>query len=66
MFFRQAFKHIDSGRYFLSLAILHRNRKAEFVKEHVAKLLRGVDVELEAATLIDVARLGVRLALQLY
>src|ERR1700733_2985425 len=66
MLFREAFEDIDAGRYLLSLAILHRNREAELVEEDVAELLGRVDVELERATFVNVDRLRVGFALQLY
>ena len=57
-------QHIDGGRDGLALAVLHRLGQIQFVKEHVAKLLGRVDVELEARLVVDLARLGFDLVLQ--
>ncbi len=64
MFGGQAFEHIDRGRNRLALAVLHRLGQIQLVEEHVAQLLRRIDVELSSAVLVDLVRFGVDLALQ--
>ena len=62
----QSFQHIHRRRNLFSLPIFHRHRESELVEQHIPKLLRRIDVELHAATLINVPRLGCGLALQLH
>ena len=61
---RQPFEHIDRRRYGLALAVLDRLRQVQLVEQHVAQLLRRVDVELHARQLVDLPRQRLRVALQ--
>ena len=60
----QSFEHVHRGRDCLALAVLERLGQVELVEQHIAELLRRVDVELEAALFVDLARLCLDLALQ--
>ena len=60
----QPLQHIHRGRNGLALAILDRLGQVQLVEQHVAQLLGRIDVELEARLVVDLARLGLDLALQ--
>ena len=62
--FGQVFQHIDGGGNGLALAVFHRLGQIHFVEEHVAQLLRRIDVELGSGELVDFACLGLDFALQ--
>ncbi len=42
---RQLFQHVLRRRHHLALAILHRLRQIHLVEQHIAQLLRRIDVE---------------------
>ena len=62
--FGEAFEDIDGGGDFFTFAVFDGDGEAEFVEENVAELLGRVDIELEIATGIDIAGLGVGFALE--
>src|SRR5579864_1859545 len=61
---RKRFKNVHGSRDRLALAVLHRLRQIQLVKQDIAKLLRRIDIELRAAAVIYLFGLELNLALQ--